>query len=390
MDFADELMGYEDFKKNRPVVDCLRRAIQAMVKLGSEVANCEGPRGRAAEKPDQESVPKSAPVAEFVRERSQSIAPNQPVIEIWPDVINELPDILDVVHSDALFPTGEHLDGRVLNQVPGFGRPNQEFYSPKIPPPFFGNGWLPYQGGFVDMTPPFDGIYVPADSFSFRLVERTLATTFSVLYRDEQVVNDQTKDMFRYTLQTKNRDRILTHVRWMLGPGRHRVFRAVDIPAAKVAEFLWRGQADLAECDGDGEGIFRTESYAEGLAKGALPPAMLSAMEVQRKLEQLGAREVGNDTLELTLPGSGDHGGSLDLRTEGDHLLNQQPMADTTTIRLSVSMLIHNLSLTATCLQVGPGYRSNELYGAVEASVIPTPPGGAAQAPWPSSAGTLT
>lgn len=387
MGFADELMGYEDFKSNRSVVDCLRRTIQAMVKLASEVANCEDVRGRADEKPDQKQ---SAPMAGFVGYRSQTIPPNQTVVDIWPDVTNELPEFLDVAHGDAPFPTGEHLDGQVLDQDPGSGRLHPEIYSPKIPPPFFGNGWLPYQGGFVDMTPPFDGIYVPANSFSYRLVERTLATTYSVLYRDEQVVNDQTKAMLRYTLRTKNRDRILTHVRWMLGPGRHRVFRAVDIPATKVAEFLCRGQAHLVECDGDGEGIFRTESYAEGLAKGPLPPAMLSAMELQRKLEQLGAREAGNDTLELTLPGSVEHGGSLDLGTAGEHSLNQQPMAGATTIRLSVPMLIHNLSLTATCLQVGPGYRSNELYGAVEASVIPTFLGGAAQAPWPSSAETLT
>lgn len=368
MDFADELMGYENLKANRHVVDCLRRAIEAMVRLGGEVVDSQDQEPAKAEKPTAPHEENSTVEVQFEKDQSHQV---QPAVDIWPETSDLSLIAPGLLLSEPLFTPIEPLSQQQLAPIPTFH--SFESSQPSKPPPLFfrnvfGNGWLPSHGDFVDMTPPFDGIYVPTDSFSYRLVERTLASTYSILVRDQQIANENTKSIFRYTLQTKTREGILTHVRWMLGPGRHRVFKAVDIPASRVAEILWRGQSHLVEWDG--EAIFRTESYEEGLAKGPLPPAMLSAMEVQQKLEQLGARDVGNDTLELRLPGSADNSSSPDSDAEA---YRSQYMTEATTIRLSMPLLIDNLSSTAVCLQVGPGFRSDELYGAVEASVIPTP-----------------
>lgn len=370
LDFADELMGHEALKTHLNIVSSLRRTIQALARLGAEVVDNEDPNSWTAWKPAEKRDTK--PTVEISMTETEKAHEAQTTVDIWTDTAELQQTEPELISNEPLFASGVPLSEHQSTPMPVLNLSPMQVRQPTIPPSIFGNGWLPYHGEFVDMSPPFEGVYVPQNSFSFRLTERTLATSYGVLLHDENIINDHTKSIFRYTLAIKDRERILTCVRWMLGPGRHRVFKAVDIPTSRVAELLRTDQAHLVECDG--EATFSTGRYKKSLSEGPLPPAMLSAIGVQRKLEELGARDVGNDVLELTLSGGAGYSSSeeSDAGTHGT-----QQTAGPTTIRLSLPLLIYNLSLTAICLQVGPGFQTDGLYGAVEASVIPTSFGGA-------------
>lgn len=372
MDFADEMMGDEELKRNRTLVDSLRKTIGAMVRLGGQVVDPRDsdPSTSTPEQPVEAKMIEEAEQTTLVQPHSQQ--EESPFMAGVSTEANVFPQatMLSFPNTSA-FPPFEPLSDINFPSTPSFDLSQKRSPSPKMPQSFFGNGWLPYHGDFVDMTPPFEGVYVPPDSFSLRLVERTMETSYDVLFRDDSLVDEHTMSIFKYTLQSKTRQGILAYVRWMLGPGHHRVYKAADIPASRVAELLGRGQSHLVEWDG--EGILRVEDGPDVPVQGPAAPAVLSAVEVQRKLEELGACQLDGDLLELTLTGSE----SLPNRLASDaDAYRSQQMAEAMTIRLSVPLLIYNLSMTAVCLDVGLGFRSESLYEAVEASIIPIPTDG--------------
>ncbi|KAM0443908.1 hypothetical protein ACHAQK_002655 [Fusarium lateritium] len=174
--------------------------------------------------------------------------------------------------------------------------------------------------------------------------------------------------MFGSTLRYRQRDEMINRIRWLLGPGKAELQDLALLP--------WGGRwwdqefssDDLASC---ATAVSMIDSSA---------PQFLSVVGVEKQLIALGARFVDKDTVELNTRSlailSKFCQEPLCTQPESWSFVNLFPskappqIFTSPTIRVSISLLIENLTRIAVCLMKGPGFPKQALRGIIERSVI--------------------
>jgi hypothetical protein len=307
--------------------------------------------------------------------------------------------------------------------------------STSVQPQIYGNGWpgkkdvVPHPVTNEPCRPPSYDIQTRLRSlggFSQRLVEHTVTHGYAALLNgpSDPAAAAEVDRAFGYTLaRFRTRDQLLENLQWLLGPGREYIYRAAGFPwgsrggtRAEYPKFSrsWPRSAELLP---QGE-IFAGRKVED--------IDFLTVIGVQQELENLGAKLVDNNVIEITLrqPRSSLSSDSDNVSGLGieQHLLapplrtatprapkptsdpsslpppppppppsssTEAPDASSTTdpndffgflvtnprersltLRLDLTLLITNLSRISMCFVRGPGYPRHELGKAMQASVV--------------------
>ena len=335
-EFADEMMTFEELKQHRGLVSSLSKTMRRMVTLAGEVV----------EDTDAAEAPPDAPlndVRQLKRTRAEDVSS---------DDTDESRRALTSVKQRRIWSP----------------RPQKIEFSTPLPwaPQVFGNGWLTSHSPVVNMAPPRDGRFVLPETFAYRLVEQTLLKVYDCLLDAKNGDRFRQNFVFWWAAKEKSREDTLVHLRWMLGRGRHNLYRAIDIPAEHYAKMLSiESNRKLIKCEGDFDDGFPGVEISES------PPVrgFLNALEIQQKLEKLVGEPLEGDLIDFTFPG-----GCSAARSSLEHdnrLPYSQDQCGEMTFQLNLPLLINNMVTLAVCLIVGPGYYHDGLSKAVEAALVP-------------------
>ncbi|KAF5609310.1 uncharacterized protein FSUBG_4103 [Fusarium subglutinans] len=174
--------------------------------------------------------------------------------------------------------------------------------------------------------------------------------------------------MFGSTLRYRERDEMILRMRWLLGPGKHELQTLAELP--------WGGRWWDQEFSGSD-----LANYATNAAMvDSSAPQFLSVLGVEKQLMALGARLVDKETIELDSSAlailSGNRLEPSCAQPESWSFVNLFPSRDSRPqigaprVRVSLNLLIANLTKIAVCLMKGPGFPRQALRGAIEQSVI--------------------
>lgn len=188
----------------------------------------------------------------------------------------------------------------------------------------------------------------PLGSFCLHLIKETVSQACLALKGQRQVPDRDVERVFQVALRSYTREQIMTRLQAILGPEGHRLYLAAGISCT----------------DHDDAGDY------------------LTAVDVQSRLEALGARMINVDHVEISVPNgtpeiSGDRGsvfgdaeeltfpdlGPNDAASCG---YNHTPIL----MHLDVWRLTASLVNVAVCAQSRPMYPRTELAKAVQASVV--------------------
>ena len=366
MSFADDLIAVDEVRRNHTLMTSLQKTIRKSIAMTNEVLDMESTQGEESSR-DPEV------------EESAVVRPHAIILDPVPPT--ETRQDQHEYGSSPLLPYQDDSQSAytptALTRSFASATSLDHLLYPRIAQQTFGNGWMDYHGDFVNHHPPNTGANgITPDTFPYRLVEQSVAHSFNVLLRDVSITTDKARSIFRWSLGTKTREGLLCHLRWMLGPGRFILSRAAGIPAKRYTKALACGKS-LDDEENDDCGSHASPTFASDLGDeeaSSEPLALLSARDVDDKLDSLQARPVGNNILELTISSPAPTEMTMQ-KGEND---NNRPSAPgvrqglTTflTLRLSLSLLIQNLSTTAICLQAGPGYPETELGRIIQESML--------------------
>lgn len=349
MNFADELMGYDTVKNNGVLIWGLRSTIKAMLSLAGEVVG-QGD----TEWPSRQNMPDARlRIAEPEPQKQMAEKPTE-----------------EVIMEPMLWSSTENVDRQMSIQPIRQTDPEPRFNPfDNLPSQVFGNGWLPSHGDFPYLASDFETPYIPRDTFSYQLVERSLVSSYQDLLEDVYTTG-KGKNIMQLTSKHTGREPHICFIRWMLSVGRHSLYRAVDFPASRFARWLNLSPWNDVKCGEQPPPEFQA-TQDDPLSPF---PEFLSAMEVQRKLEELGACNMDRDEVELTIRvGSSLQDPTTSMADSPENWSDGYggALPDTAMkVRLSTSRLINHLASSPVCLRAGPGFMADGLYLAVEASLI--------------------
>ncbi|KAM0246588.1 hypothetical protein ACHAQJ_010171 [Trichoderma viride] len=222
------------------------------------------------------------------------------------------------------------------------------------------------------------------NSFASRLVELAISRAYSALLGTLSASSNEVHRTFGSTLRIRTREQILVDLRWLLGPGK----KALPQASGYLWEFASQNDAPPRWSGSPLDGICLEVAPDESSETNHQPvvcqPKLLTTLGVVQELSRLRARAIDDDILEITLgdqrlfdskfslqKDDSDKSNINDLHLSPSNSYNfRDPSMGSLKLRLSIPLLIVNLSLVAMCAKVGPVYKSSELAKAVEASVI--------------------
>lgn len=167
--------------------------------------------------------------------------------------------------------------------------------------------------------------------------------------------------MFGSTLRFRERNEMMLKLQWLLGPGKREFVHAAELP--------WGGRFWDQEFSGD------DLSSASHLISYS-PQQFMSVVGVEKQLEALGARMVDKDTLELDIGSPVNQQMPEQLQPESWSFVNffppesLQPSSKPTRMRVSMSLLVANLTRICVCLMKGPGFPRRELRRVIFESAV--------------------
>lgn len=216
----------------------------------------------------------------------------------------------------------------------------------------------------------------PSQAFCLQLLEATLSQACLILAGCLPVSPVDFQTIFGITLQYRSREEQLSQVRCLLGSYTAKRLAAGMSPRESGSG--WRDQHSLQL----GFGLV-AEYEADVVHGNDLPPGFLTALQVQKQLQSLGARKRGSNTLEVSIT-SPVESPDVTAHVVGSTLYERTPqttdfgIAKALTFQLNVSLLIANLTSSAKCFLTGPAYSQLGFFKAVEASMISVsdPPAG--------------
>ncbi|KAF5973934.1 hypothetical protein FBULB1_8003 [Fusarium bulbicola] len=208
------------------------------------------------------------------------------------------------------------------------------------------------------------------NSFICRLTYSCFKAGCLVLSRsiDAPLPLSEESRMFGSTLRYRERDEMILRMRWLLGPGKHELQILAELP--------WGGRWWDQEFSGSD-----LANYATNTAMvDSSAPQFLSVLGVEKQLMALGARFVDKETIELDSSAlailSGNRLEPSCAQPESWSFVNLFPSRDSRPqmgapkVRVSLNLLIANLTKIAVCLMKGPGFPRQALRGAIGQSVI--------------------
>lgn len=208
----------------------------------------------------------------------------------------------------------------------------------------------------------------PSQVFCLQLLEATLSQACLILAGCLPISPDDFQSIFGVTLQYRTREEQLSQVRCLLGSDSEKCLAAGMSPRDSVRG--WQVQHSLQL------GFGLIADYEADVVHGqSLPPGFLTALEVQRHLKSLGARKLGNNTLEVNIT-SAVEDPVMAARALASTLRAPTPpttdfgLVQALTVQLNVPLLIANLTSSAKCFLTGPAYSQLGFFKAVEASLI--------------------
>ncbi|KAK1724938.1 uncharacterized protein BDZ83DRAFT_621197 [Colletotrichum acutatum] len=212
------------------------------------------------------------------------------------------------------------------------------------------------------------------DSFSFRLTHTCFTLGYLVLSKslDSPLPHGEEPRIFSSTLRYRDRNDIITKMRWLVGPGQHELQQAAELPMGG----RWYGDEFSSEdLSPENFDLFEKTALAD-----AQQTRFLSVAGVERQLIALGARVVDKETLELKLSRplklASDTGKKRGLASDSWSFVDcfpqtlQRRSKKAFTVQLNITLLIANLSRCAVCLMKGPGFPRDKLKRAIEDSVV--------------------
>lgn len=294
-----------------------------------------------------------------------------------------------------------------------------------IPPQIYGNGWLnkknviPHPVTKEPCHPPTFQIQTRLQSlggFSQRLVEHTVNHGYLALINGpvDPVAAAEVDRAFGYTLaRFRTRDQLVENLQWLLGAGQEYIYRAAGFPwgtkGGTRAEFPKFSSPRPRPVELLPEGQLFDGRRVEDID-------FLTVIGVHEELENLGAKLVDNDIIEVkirqprlspssastnpsglgieqhllapplrtaTSPTVGSPSDSTSSSSSEDPdvspstepngffgFLLTNPRERSLTLRLNLTLLISNLSRISICFVRGPGYPRHELGRAMQASVV--------------------
>ncbi|KXH32281.1 hypothetical protein CSIM01_05703 [Colletotrichum simmondsii] len=207
----------------------------------------------------------------------------------------------------------------------------------------------------------------PSQAFCLQLLEATLSQACLILAGCLPVSPVDFQSIFGVTLQYRTREEQLNQVRCLLGSDSEKRL-AAGMPPRESGRG-WRDQHSLQL----GFGLV-AEYEADVVHGNDLPPGFLTALQVQKQLQRLGARKRGSNTLEVSITSVEEP--DVTARVFASSLYGRTPqttdfgIAKALTFQLNVSLLIANLTSSAKCFLTGPAYPQLGFFKAVEASMI--------------------
>jgi hypothetical protein len=258
-------------------------------------------------------------------------------------------------------------------QQPSLGKP-VSIPSFNLAPQIFGNGWL-------GTTPTAPSEVIPTgpqynSPFSFRLANTALTIACQLLVNSppEHAMTPPQARLFCNTLKGRAKEEMLTRLRWLIGPGKHEMYRVIDLPYGRYGHHVYaRGELNPATIE-DIEWPWPTRpagSHIDHFTR------FFSIVGVEKQLLALGARMIDSETLELNLNNSPmpNVGNAVPKQPESWSFVNcfsfpTQPKNSPVTVRLSVPALVLSLATRSCCLMRGPGIPRSEIGSAIEEAII--------------------
>ncbi|TQN71001.1 hypothetical protein CSHISOI_04476, partial [Colletotrichum shisoi] len=227
------------------------------------------------------------------------------------------------------------------------------------------------QSVFPSVTPPPANTII--DTFSLQLLETTLSQACLVLDGYLPVPPEEVQRIFGTALQFQTQEQVLGHMRWLLASDLGQKQAAARMPwGATFAGHLDTPQHAM-QSPGLGLGAFSPGSASDHAnATCYTPPGFLTAVDIQERLRELGARQSGPDTLELRI--GGETGSGTSPVGPGPELERSIPPSaaglggalSSLTLHVNVSLLLVSLVQSASCFIAGPAYTQIGFSKAVE------------------------
>lgn len=244
----------------------------------------------------------------------------------------------------------------------------------------FGNGWitsnLPDLSIVVPLhssSPYTHAAVLALDSFPLRLLEATILHGYRFLL-------ERFQESDHLTLQapcSQTPQELIVLFRWLLGPGKEYMYQMCGVV----------GTIDAFDTNQETEDIptFASEPFGTNARVGKThlegQSEYLTVLEVQKKLQSLGARMLDADTMEFRLDESkfGDREYAVFLETTEpaswsyvDFFSIHQVPPRSVIMNLRVSDFIRDMAQISTCLGNGPGYPSQRVTRVMRASAFIT------------------
>lgn len=182
--------------------------------------------------------------------------------------------------------------------------------------------------------------------------------------------------LFCNTLKGRAKEEMLTRLRWLIGPGKHEMYRVIDLPYGRYGHHVYaRGELNPTAME-DIEWPWPTRPAGSRIDHFT---RFFSIVGVEKQLLALGARMVDTETLEINLNNSPmpNVADAVPKQPESWSFVNcfsfpTQPKNSPVTIRLSMPALVMSLASRSVCLMRGPGIPRAEIGSAIEEAIIKT------------------
>ncbi|KAG9496134.1 hypothetical protein J7337_012713 [Fusarium musae] len=354
VDFTDGLLQQDVVQQSPGMIASIQGVIADILALANEAGDPEQDtktrkaRGKATEtqyhspKDSEHELPSSNPIVTI------TATPDDPLTAISPMPLADDSPINMPLFEDTTVP---------LQVVP-------TIYSQASYPPFT----IP-----APLSPLLRSSSLPPlslNSFICRLTYSCFKVGCLVLSRsiDAPLPLSEESRMFGSTLRYRERDEMILRMRWLLGPGKHELQTLAELP--------WGGRWWDQEFSGSDLANYATDATMVDSSA----PQFLSVLGVEKQLVALGARFVDKETIELDSSAlsilSGNRLEPSCAQPESWSFVNlfpskdSRPQIEASKVRVSLNLLIVNLTKIAVCLMKGPGFPRQALRGVIEGSVI--------------------
>lgn len=370
--FFDEMIQTEAIATQYPgLVSSLRWSVARVLALAKEVVDIDGDLGVELEstRESQDRMVINAAMEDTGSETPELV----PSYETERFMAEEPPEILPkVTYSTS---PGVVMLTEKMTTSPDFYSLSSQATSPfSLPSQIYGNGWDPSTTPPSHMEMPIklpsastQSLLRSLDSFPLRLLETTLSHAYYSL------TIDQIPEAFGWTLRFRKKEELIASIRWLLGPGRDYIYRASGLTWGSKNGNVAVFPPYMPNPPSLGGGFGPDEAAEE-------PFDYLTVIGVHEQLQNLGARVIDSDTIEISVSGpkiqrefsnfqpppslpQPDTWSYFDFFST--HRLQSNPL----TMKLSVSLLTLNLAQKSLCFARGPGFPRKELGRVLEASV---------------------